>query len=291
MMHRQGKNVSPNTRSRKSEVIIEKQHSEPGVRSWKSSEVVIVKQHSEPGVRSRKSSEVVIEKKHSEPSVGSRKLSEVVIEKQHSELGVRSRKSSEVVIEKQPPESGVGSWKSLEVLIKKQHPEPSTRSRKSLEVVIEKQQPEPEFGSRKPLKKSVSSHEVGDFQERKVKCIAEELALPESNLHVVIESDSEKPSHQEDLREKRQADKIQEKKTYRRSKSEKPKRVVIDERKNIIRWLSETTEKHETCSTEDKNEFSSMSDEELNRKFEEFIQRINRQIRLQGTTNVRPNLK
>jgi len=111
--------------------------------------------------------------------------------------------------------------------------------------------------------------EVDDLQEKKV---------------IYIETGFEKPSHQEDLQDKIHAT------TYPRpSKSEKTKRGVVDEEKKNILRRSET-EKHEQPSVEE-NEFSTMSDEDLNRRFEEFIQRFNTQIRLQGTRNFRPNLK
>ncbi|TQD82494.1 hypothetical protein C1H46_031930 [Malus baccata] len=77
-------------------------------------------------------------------------------------------------------------------------------------------------------------------------------------------------------------------KTYRRSKSEKAKRGVINnERKNTLRRSETTYQKHKPTADED-NEFSTMSNEELNKRAEEFIQRFNRQIRIQSTATTFP---
>ena len=81
-------------------------------------------------------------------------------------------------------------------------------------------------------------------------------------------------------------------KAYRRSKSEKAKRVVFDETKNnVILKRSETNyneqeNDHDHHDVEAMNEFATMSDEDLNRRVEEFIQRFNRQIRLQARGDI-----
>lgn len=75
---------------------------------------------------------------------------------------------------------------------------------------------------------------------------------------------------------------------YRRSKSDRynrDKHVVINgERVNSVR-RSETM-KVEPKVVEEENEFSRMTNEDLNRRVEEFIQKFNRQMRLQATRNV-----
>lgn len=74
---------------------------------------------------------------------------------------------------------------------------------------------------------------------------------------------------------------------YRRSKSDRhnrAKHVVHEARVNKVK-KSETM-KVEASVEEENNEFSIMSNEDLNRRIEEFIQKFNRQIRSQATRDV-----
>lgn len=72
---------------------------------------------------------------------------------------------------------------------------------------------------------------------------------------------------------------------YKRSKSYRHNRTkhVVSEEKKVRRL--EAMKKMEP-KVEEENEFSSMTNEDLNRRVEEFIQKFNRQIRLQATRNV-----
>ncbi|TXG47952.1 hypothetical protein EZV62_027246 [Acer yangbiense] len=107
---------------------------------------------------------------------------------------------------------------------------------------------------------------------------------------VVVRSEPEK------ITENFQDDEKKKKKNYRSSKSEKPRREVVVS-KNITRSRSDysETEKEDDDNqepaesvVEENDEFSNMSDEELNRRVEEFIQSFNRQIRLQRDGNLLP---
>ncbi|RDX62307.1 hypothetical protein CR513_59378, partial [Mucuna pruriens] len=135
------------------------------------------------------------------------------------------------------------------------------------------------------------------FQEKK-ETISDQN-IPERVLEIVVLNQPKKPS--ECSNEKRQTlhlqvddgnncEKHEEKaipaRIYERSKSDRPNRskhVVNEERVMKVR-RSETMKVE--ANVEEENEFSTMSNEDLNRRIEEFIQKFNRQIRSQATRNV-----
>lgn len=104
--------------------------------------------------------------------------------------------------------------------------------------------------------------------------VEKNVVVHETKLEVVlIQNDSEKDNEftLEDTNTRR----------IPRSKSDKvvSGKTKGEENKVVLRRSETETEKNLQESDEENDEFSSMSDEELNRRIEEFIQRFNREIR------------
>ena len=102
------------------------------------------------------------------------------------------------------------------------------------------------------------------------------MVVYETKLEIVLRNDTEK-SNEFTPENTSQTRRIHRSKSDKVT-SEKPK----DEENKVVLRRSETEKMQPTAAAaaaEENDEFSSMSNEELNRRIEEFIQNFNRQIR------------
>lgn len=145
-------------------------------------------------------------------------------------------------------------------------------------------------------KQCVNPKQEQELLKEKKETISDDQNIPERVLEIVAITPPKKPSdcsNEKKLQVDDGNEKIEEKaiiprRIYRRSKSDRfnrAKHVVNEERVNKVKRL-ETMKVEASHVVEEENEFSKMSNEDLNRRIEEFIQKFNRQIRLQATREI-----